>query len=107
VHTRWRDFGDIWALARRHPVAGSDLQRPILEVAKARGATLAPLADVLDGYPEVAQTKWAAWWRRAGADPLPEQFTVVLDGVLRFADQPLRAEVSELTWAPDTGTRQN
>jgi hypothetical protein len=71
------------------------------------GATLAPLANVLDGYPEFAQAKAAAWRRRVGADHLPEQFIEVLDGVLRFADQPLRAEVNELTWAPDTGTWQN
>ena len=107
ANTRWRDFGDIWTLSRRHPIAGSDLQRAILEVAKARGATLAPLSDVLEGYPEFAQAKWAAWRRRIGADHLPEQFIDVLDGVLRFADQPLRAEVNELTWAPDTGNWQS
>ncbi|TCC36277.1 nucleotidyl transferase AbiEii/AbiGii toxin family protein [Kribbella speibonae] len=107
ANTRWRDFGDIWTLARRHPIAGSDLQRAILEVAKARGVALAPLAEVLDGYPEFAQTKWAAWRRRIGADHLPEQFVEVLDGVLRFADQPLRAEVNELAWDPDTGSWQS
>jgi hypothetical protein len=69
--------------------------------------TLAPLSDVLEGYPEFAQTKWAAWRRRIGADHLPEQFVEVLDGVLRFADQPLRAEVNELTWAPGTGSWQS
>jgi hypothetical protein len=107
ANTRWRDFGDIWTLARRHPVAGSDLQRAILEVAKARGVTIAPLSDVLEGYPEFAQAKWVAWRRRIGADHLPDQFVEVLDGVLRFADQPLRAEVNELTWVPDTGSWQS
>lgn len=42
ANTRWRDFGDIWMLARRRPLVGSDLQRAILEVDNARGVILAP-----------------------------------------------------------------
>lgn len=100
ANTRWRDFGDIWTLSHRHPVAGSDLQRAIREVAQGRSAALAPLTEILDGYAELAQARWAAWRRRGGVNHLPEQFIVVLDGVLRFADPPLRDQVSSLTWAP-------
>lgn len=100
ANTRWRDFGDIWTLSHRHPVAGSDLQRAIREVAQGRGAVLAPLTEILDGYAELAQTRWAAWRRRNVLDHLPEQFIDVLAGVLRFADPPLRDQVSSLSWAP-------
>ncbi|WP_427885780.1 nucleotidyl transferase AbiEii/AbiGii toxin family protein [Kribbella sp. GL6] len=100
ANTRWRDFGDIYTLARRHPISGSDLQRAIQEVAHGRGATLAPLADVLDGYARIAQTRWAAWRRRNTSHQLPEQFVDVLDDVLRFAEQPLRANVDGLVWDP-------
>jgi hypothetical protein len=103
ANTRWRDFGDIWTLSRRHPVAGSDLQHAIREVAHGRGAVLAPLAEILDGYAELAQTRWAGWRRRAAVEHLPEQFIDVLDGVLRFADPPLLGHASSLTWAPDKG----
>jgi hypothetical protein len=106
ANTRWRDFGDVWTLSRRHPVAGADLQRAIREVAQGRGAVLAPLTEVLDGYAELAQTRWVAWRRRGGSDHLPEQFSGVLDAVVRFAGPPLLGQVNSLMWAPDTGTWQ-
>jgi hypothetical protein len=103
ANTRWRDFGDILTLSRRHSVDGSDLQRAIREVARGRATVLAPLAEILDGYAELAQTRWAGWQRRGGAGHLPEQFIDVLDGVLRFADPPLLGQVSNLTWTPGKG----
>lgn len=103
ANTRWRDFRDIWTLSRRHPVAGSDLQHAIRKVAHGRTVILAPLVEILDGYAELAQTRWSGWRRRAGAEHLPEQFTDVLDEVLRFADPPLLGQASGLTWTPDKG----
>ena len=100
ANTRWRDFGDIYTLSRRHPINGSDLQRAIQEVTRGRKATLAPLEEVLDGYAAIAQTRWAAWRRRNTANHLPEQFADVLVDVLRFAEQPLRADVGGLVWDP-------
>jgi hypothetical protein len=106
ANTRWRDFGDIYTLSRRHPIDGSDLQRAIQEVARGRDAILAPLADVLNGYASIAQTTWAAWRRRNGSHNLPEQFADVLDDVFRFAEQPLRAGVDGLVWDPELATWQ-
>lgn len=100
ANTRWRDFGDIYTLAGRHPISGSDLQRAIQEVASGRGATLAPLSDVLDGYAAFAQTRWAAWRRRNTSQHLPEQFAEVLDDVLRFAERPLAFDAADLEWDP-------
>ncbi|MEV8377251.1 nucleotidyl transferase AbiEii/AbiGii toxin family protein [Kribbella sp. NPDC056861] len=100
ANTRWRDFGDIYTLARRHPTNGSDLQRAIQEVAHGRDATLAPLTEILDGYAAIAQTRWAAWRRRNTSHHLPEQFGDVLDDVLRFAEEPLRADVAGREWDP-------
>lgn len=103
TNTRWRDFGDVWTLSRRHPVVGDDLQRAIREVAQGRGAVLIPLSEVLDGYAGIAQTRWAAWRRRGGSDRLPEQFSDVLEGVIRFAEPPLLGRATNLVWASDTG----
>ncbi|WP_020392293.1 nucleotidyl transferase AbiEii/AbiGii toxin family protein [Kribbella catacumbae] len=103
ANTRWRDFGDVWTLSRRHPIEGTNLQRAIREVAQGRSAVLAPLTEVLDGYAGLAQTRWAAWRRRGGSDHLPEQFSDVLDGVVRFAEPPVLGQVSNLMWAPDSG----
>jgi hypothetical protein len=100
ANTRWRDFGDIYTLAGRHPINGTDLQRAIQVVARGRGATLAPLSDVLEGYAAFAQTRWAAWRRRNTSQHLPEQFAEVLEGVLRFAERPLGLDAADLEWDP-------
>jgi hypothetical protein len=55
--TRWRDFGDIWSLARSRVVSGGDLQRAIREVALYRKAVLIALNDVLGGYADSAQPR--------------------------------------------------
>lgn len=86
ANTRWRDFGDIWTLSRRHPVSASDLRAAIDAVGAHRGADLAPLTDVLDGYADLGQARWIAWRRRSNSDHLPESFAEVLRAVITFAD---------------------
>lgn len=65
ANTRWRDFADIHALVRRHDINGAELTTAIERVAQHRQVRLAPLAQVLDGYPALAQQRWAAWRRKA------------------------------------------
>ena len=79
ANTRWRDFTDVYLLTRQHPVAGSDLVEAIRRVSASRAVQLAPLAEILDGYPELAQSKWAAWRRR----------------------HELAGDVTDGTWDPD------
>jgi len=55
VNTRWRDFGDVYLLSRRHPVDGSDLANALHRVADHRRVDLRPLARVLDGYGEIGR----------------------------------------------------
>lgn len=100
TNTRWRDFGDIWDLSRRHRVDAGDLRRAIDEVARYRNATLRPLAEVLDGLAVLAQARWAQWRRRSNSDHLPEQFERVLQVVIEFADPALNGALGGLTWDP-------
>jgi len=65
ANTRWRDFADIHALTRRHDTSGEELRAAIVRVASYRQVTLAPLQDVLEGYPALAQQRRAAWRRRS------------------------------------------
>jgi hypothetical protein len=102
ANTRWRDFGDIWTLSRRHSVSASDLGEAIDAVARHRGAQVLPLADILDGYADLAQTRWAAWRRRSNSDHLPESFADVLDVIIPFADPVLRQAARGTTWDVDT-----
>lgn len=101
ANTRWRDFGDVWTLSRRHSVAAADLREAIDAVASHRGAQLSPLAEVLDGYAELAQGRWAAWRRRSNSDHLPESFAEVLDGVIGFADPVITGDGEIVRWGPE------
>ena len=58
ANTRWRDFADLYLLTGRQPVEGAEVQGALGEVAAHRQADLCPLADVLDGYATLAQTRW-------------------------------------------------
>lgn len=103
ANTRWRDFGDIWVLSRAHALGGTDLQAAIREVAQHRQAELIPLADVLDGYPQLAQSRWRSWRNRQGRDELPEQFDDLLAEVIAFAGPAITDDLTDMSWSPDEG----
>jgi hypothetical protein len=100
ANTRWRDFGDVWSLSRNHAVDADDVVRAIAEVARYRKAKLHPLADVLDGFAPLAQTRWARWLRGSGSPHLPADIALVLDDVIAFADPVLTGQAPGLTWDP-------
>lgn len=103
INTRWRDFADLYLLTSRHAVDGNELQRALAEVAAYRAAELAPLVDVLDGYAELAQARWAAWRRRQLLeDRLPASFGDVLDAVISFSDPALTGTATGRRWDPTT-----
>jgi hypothetical protein len=101
ANTRWRDFGDIWTLSRRHRTDADDLRQAIEEVARYRNATLRPLAEVLDGFAPLAQARLSQWRRRSNSDHLPEQFEPVLRIVIGFADPGLTGVADGLVWDPE------
>lgn len=103
ANTRWRDFGDIWSLSRRHAIAADDLRQAITEVAEYRNAFVSPLSVTLDGYAPLAQAKWAGWRRRSNSTHLPEQFDLVLDAVIAFADPVIRRDATGMAWNPSDG----
>jgi hypothetical protein len=98
ANTRWRDFADIYLLAARHAIPGDELQSAITRVAAHRRAGLLPLREILDGYPAIAQPRWAAWRRGQRLDDRPpSQFTDVLDHVIIFADPVLTGTAGDAT----------
>lgn len=100
VNTRWRDFGDVWTLSGRHAISASELQTAIAAVASYRNIELALSREVLDGYADIAQTKWAAWRRKQKLNHLPEQFADLLTDFFNFADPVLGGNVGNKTWDP-------
>jgi len=102
ANTRWRDFVDLYVLAMRHLVNGATLHASLNRVAQYRKLALAPLASVLAGYPEIAQTRWAAWLKKQRLEAtIPTEFSVVLDNVISFADPIISGQARALgSWDP-------
>jgi hypothetical protein len=101
--TRWRDFADIYLLARRHRMDGDELTRSVREVAVHRGTELVPLGEVLDGYGRLGQGQWSAWLRRQQmVARLPDQFSDVVTAVMTFADPAITGTSAGLQWLPRT-----
>jgi hypothetical protein len=100
ANTRWRDFADIYTLARRHDIDAADFATAIHRVAEHRKARLTTLAEVLDGYAELGQTRWAAWRRRQRLDDrLPLGFDEVLATARAFADPVIGGVVANGSWS--------
>lgn len=103
--TRWRDFADIYLLARHHAVDGAELSTSIGEVARHRGTSLAPLGQTLADYGAIGQPRWRAWRRKQLLDDrLPDNFTDVVDAVITFADPAIAGTISAKRWNPAAGT---
>ena len=99
VNTRWRDFVDVVALAGSQPVEADALTAAIRRVAEHRGVELRPLAEVLDGYGEIAKARWMAWRRKQQLeDRTPESFDDLLDDFLAFCDPVLSGDATG-TWS--------
>lgn len=103
ANTRWRDFADIYTLARFHSIESIDLRASLEIVADYRHVALRPLLPFLAAMPPRAQPKWRAWRRRIGRDDLPEHFTELLDALAQFAD-PVLAETVSGHWDPRSQT---
>ena len=76
ANTRWRDFVDIYVLTRRYAINAQTLQSSMQRVAQFRNVELAPLRTALNGYAEIAQTRW----RRLVTKAAPRQYDS--DGIL-------------------------
>lgn len=102
--TRWRDFADLYLLARHHPVVGSELTDSIDHVVSYRGTRLTPLAETLDGYGAIGQQRWDAWRRKQRLDDrLPVQFSDVITAVTAFADPAITGTATSQAWDPAAG----
>lgn len=100
ANTRWRDFADVYALTRLHPVDAAEIRASAETVAEYRKVALAPLLPALAPMGERAQQKWRAWRTRSHREhELPEEFADVLAAVSGFAD-PVLAATAVVRWNP-------
>lgn len=100
ANTRWRDFADVYLLRAQRDVDGTELGAALGLVAEHRAVALAPLSQALDGYAELAQTRYLAWARRQSlTDRLPLRFAGLLGAVEQFANPALAGEVDGRRWS--------
>jgi hypothetical protein len=103
TNTRWRDLADVCSLSHGHPVGADDLRAALDEVARYRGVRLAPLAEVLRGWPGLASTRWAVWRRRQGpVIGAPVDFADALATVIAFVDPVITGTAAGTRWDPTT-----
>lgn len=102
--TRWRDFADVHALARLHPVDADEFRASMETVAAYRKVTLTPLLPALAPTSERAQQQYRAWRTRSNRDrELPEEFADLLAAVADFAD-PVLTTAATGRWIPRLST---
>ncbi|MBO0610911.1 nucleotidyl transferase AbiEii/AbiGii toxin family protein [Myceligenerans salitolerans] len=70
--TRWRDYVDIVQLPVRHEIDQVELRHAAESVAGYRKVDLAPIGELVAGYGDIAQGKWAAWRRKEGLQDITE-----------------------------------
>ena len=86
ANTRWRDFGDIYELCRRHSIPYNDLKTSINAVAEHRLVELTTLREGLAGFAEIGQIKYENWRRKQDRHELPEIFGELLQEIYLFGD---------------------
>jgi len=105
ANTRWRDFVDIDHFASGRAFSGDVVSQALKTVAGYRQIELRPLVIVLEGMADNAQPKWLAWRRKQRLeDSTPDQFGVLLDRCIAFADPMIVGATRGLTWDPTTRT---
>jgi Nucleotidyl transferase AbiEii toxin, Type IV TA system len=82
--TRWRDFADMYLLARHHAADGAELSKSIREVADDNAGKHGRRRQRLD-------------------DRLPRQFSEVVTAVAAFADTTITGIAAGKSWDPTTG----
>ncbi|MFW0774962.1 nucleotidyl transferase AbiEii/AbiGii toxin family protein [Paenarthrobacter nitroguajacolicus] len=104
--TRWRDLLDVAALSDRFPFAAAELREAAQQVARHRGVELGALRDLLAGYGQVGQAKWAAWRTKQKVEDLCEKdLDDQVKRVLVFIDPVFDGSaLDHHQWNPDEGS---
>ena len=104
--TRWRDLLDVAALSDRYEFAAGEIREAATQVSQHRGVELGPLRDLLAGYGEVGQAKWAAWRGKQKVEDLCEKdLNDQVERVLSFIEPVFDGSAEDHhQWNPDLGS---
>jgi len=95
ANSRSKDFFDVWTMAERMPFEGQKLADALRATLERRDVGLPeglPLA-LTPSFADDAQqrVRWASFVRKTGASEAPEDLAIVIAGLRRFLEEPLRA----------------
>jgi len=102
ANTRERDYADVLALSKIHPMEFQVLRQAIEKTASHRGTEIMPLSEALETLPATRQRDWRAFLTRAGLPDMPDSFGEAVKGVANFVDPVLRNDPNLLQWNPAT-----
>lgn len=103
ANTRVRDYADVLALSRLHPIEFQTLRQALEQTALHRGTELVSLSEALETLPADRQQDWRAFLVRAGLPDMPESFEEAVESVADFVDPVIRNDPNLLRWNPATG----
>ena len=100
--TRWRDFGDIHMITGRCALQAGQVRQALQAVADHRHVELANLDEVLEGYAEIGQPRWAAWRNKLQiTETVPPNFGEALASLRAFANPILTSSAGDPAhWDP-------
>ena len=99
--TRWRDVVDLRNFAKTKNFSARELREAAERVAAYRQAIIGSIAIAGEGWPEAAQTRWAAWRVKSSLEQLSlERFEEQFADVCAFIDPVFTGAVKDLaTWS--------
>lgn len=103
ANTRERDYADVLALSKVHPIEAGALRDALEQTATHRGTELMPLSRTIETLPTSRQRDWRAFLERSGLPDMPESFEEAVARVARFVDPILRNEPNPVRWNPYAG----
>ncbi len=103
ANTRERDYADVLALSKIHPVVARRLRHALEQTAAHRGTRLMPLAQALDTLLTARQRDWRAFLARSRLTTMPESFEETVAQVKDFVDPVLRNDPDLVRWNPSAG----
>lgn len=103
ANARERDYADVLALSKIHPVEAGALRDALEQTATHRGTQLMPLSEVLETLPISRQRDWRAFLDRSGLPDMPESFEEAVAQVSNFVGPMLRDDPNLIRWSPLAG----
>jgi len=87
LNSRMKDFYDIWVLSQKYSFQGGPLQEAIIATCTRRKTPISPNARIFSEEfvkRSDKETQWSAFTRRGQIGKVPEEFSIIMEGIKDF-----------------------